>query len=77
MRKKIYSPGVIVFIARSKQYPNGHFLSRVEKGWMDPWINFSKVNLMSMSEAKAGIRKRLPGRPIYAILPEEVIGSAR
>lgn len=66
VRHRIHRPGTIVFIARSKKYPNGHFLSRVERGWMDPWINFPQDK--NISSAKAGFRRRLPGRPIYAIL---------
>ena len=61
-KSKIYCQGTIVFIARDKRYPDGHYLLRVEKGWMDPWINFPNIGA-----AKAGIRKRLPGSPIYAI----------
>ena len=66
VRKKIYYSGTIVFVARSKQYPSGHFLVRTEDKWMDPWINFQTNR--DVFAAKAGFRKRLPGRPIYAIL---------
>lgn len=62
VRKKIYKSGTIVFIKRSKKYPSGHYLTRYKNVWMDAWINFSDDN------KKAGFRKRLPGRPIYAIL---------
>ena len=64
IRKVIYNHGVIVFIKRSKRYPPGHFLVRYKDRWMDPWINWSKIDRQS------GFRKRLPGRPIYAILPK-------
>ena len=33
--------GSIVFIKRSKRYPEGHYLAKTKKGWMDPWINFN------------------------------------
>ena len=65
IRKQIYIPGTIVFIARSKRFPAGHYLARDLKGWMDPWINFPE----DLSKSKSGFRKRLPGKPIYAILP--------
>lgn len=66
IKKRIYKQGTIVFITRSKRFPAGHYLTRDEKkGWMDPWINF----LSQMSKSKSGFRKRLPGKPIYAILP--------
>lgn len=67
LRKKIYKKGVIVFIRRSKRYPTGHFLVRHSGLWMDPWVNFTKDN--KISNAKAGFRKRLPGKPIYMIFP--------
>ncbi|KKS13795.1 MAG: hypothetical protein UU67_C0016G0008 [Candidatus Daviesbacteria bacterium GW2011_GWB1_41_5] len=63
IRKRIYSPNVIVFIKRSKKYPVGHYLARCEDKWMDPWINFPSLNI------KAGFRKRLSGTAIYAIIP--------
>jgi hypothetical protein len=67
LRIKIYREGTIIFIKRSKQYPAGHYLVRYEDQWMDPWINlpFSK----NIELARSGFRKRLPGKPIYAILP--------
>jgi hypothetical protein len=63
LRQKIYKPGTIVFLRRSKRYPVGHYLCRDKKGWMDPWIN------TPLDNRKAGFRKRLPGKPIYVILP--------
>ncbi len=62
LRNKIYKEGTIVFIQRSKRYPEGHYIARGDSGWMDPWINFPDKNI------KAGLRKKLPGKPIYAIL---------
>lgn len=64
IRSKIYQQGVVVFVKRSKRYPFGHYLARSENKWMDPWVNFPVANI------KGGFRKRLPGKPIYAILPE-------
>ena len=67
LKKRIYKPGVIVFIKRDKNYPAGHYLARVNGGWMDPWINFKKDD--NIKNARAGFRKRLPGKSIYALLP--------
>ncbi len=58
-------PGSIVFMKRGKIYPAGHFVIKSEKGWMDPWINFSKNQ--NISEAKSGFRKELPEKPIYVL----------
>lgn len=67
IRKKIYKPGTIVFIKKSKKYPSGHYLCRTtNKKWMDPWINFPS----DIKEARSGFRKRLPDRAIYVIFPK-------
>ena len=60
--------GSIVFIKRSKRYPAGHYLVKTRKGWVDPWINFNYRNA-NLKMANSGFRKRLPGKPIYVILP--------
>jgi len=65
LRKIIYRDDVIVFIKRSKKYPFGHYLVRYQNLWMDPWINFPKEK--DVKKAKAGFRKRLPGKAIYAL----------
>lgn len=64
-RNQIYKNGMIVFIKRSKRYPVGHYLCRYQNQWIDLWVNFPKDQ--NIKNAKAGFRKRLPGRPIYAI----------
>jgi len=70
VRRRIYREGTIVLIARSKHYPSGHYLIRHDDRWMDPWINlpFNK----NIKQAKSGFRKRLPGRPMYAIMPTQI-----
>ncbi len=63
-RKKIYKPGTIVFLRRSKKYPEGHYLCRTSsKEWMDSWFNFPS------EKREAGFRKRLPEKSIYLIYP--------
>ncbi|MEK7551155.1 MAG: hypothetical protein AAB532_00990 [Patescibacteria group bacterium] len=63
MKKYNFPNNTIVHIKKSKKYPVGHYLCLTQKGWMDSWINFPRLN------ARAGFRKRLPGKPIYAIVP--------
>lgn len=67
--RKIYLDGVIVFVKRSKKYPAGHYLARMNNLWMDPWINFDYQ--AKIKHAKSGFRKRLPGKPIYALFPKQ------
>ena len=59
--------GTIVFIKRSSRYPYGHYLVRYGDRWGDPWINL--VTNKSLSSAKAGFRKRLPGQVQWVLLP--------
>ncbi len=68
IRRKIYGEGTIVLIRRSKQYPAGHYLIRHNGTWMDPWINLPIDN--NLKHARSGFRRRLPGSPMYALLPE-------
>lgn len=65
LRRRIYKEGTIVFIARSKRYPAGHYLARADGGWMDPWLNFSCDH--DITNAQSGYRRRLPGRPVYVL----------
>lgn len=60
-RYQIYQSGTIVYIARDKKHPTGHYLLRKNNLWLDPWINFPELPRM------AGLRNRLFGNPIYAI----------
>lgn len=57
-----YPNNTIVYIQKNSKYPAGHYLCKTEKGWMDSWINFPRLN------AKAGFRKKLPGKPVYAVI---------
>ncbi len=67
INRLIYKEGVIVLIKRSKNYPVGHYLIRYNSVWMDPWINLPYNN--NILNAKSGFRKRLPGKPMYALIP--------
>lgn len=55
-RKYLRVNGTIAFVKRSKRFPEGHFLLKTSKGWMDPWINTPNI-----TPAKAGYRARFPG----------------
>lgn len=63
--RRLYSEGIIVFIARSSRYPVGHYLVRHQGMWMDPWINHP--NDKNLIEAKSGFRRRLPGKAQWVI----------
>lgn len=63
--RRIYNDGTIVLIRRSKIYPSGHYLIRHRGFWMDPWINLPQDK--DIKQAKSGYRKRLPGKPMYAL----------
>lgn len=60
-------PNSITLIAKSEKYKVGHYLLRIDGGWVDPWINF-----VPLGEAKAGIRRRLPGNAWYVLYPIDI-----
>lgn len=64
-KNHIYPFASIVYLEKSSKHPVGHYLCNTPLGWMDSWINFPRLN------AKAGFRKKLPGKPSYAIIPKE------
>jgi hypothetical protein len=55
---------IIVFAAKTKKLPLGHFLLKTRKGWMNPWINYP-----SIKPAKSGFQKTFPGKPQWVIFP--------
>ena len=61
-----FNQGDIVFIERSEQYSEGHFLAKKNDGWMDPWINLADKN-STISKAKSGFREKLPGKAEYLV----------
>ena len=63
--QRIYKEGTIVFIKKSERYPAGHYLVRANGCWMDPWLNY-RIEA-DISKAISGYRRRLPGKPIYAL----------
>lgn len=71
VKRVVYLPGTIVFLKKSKTFPYGHYLCKTNIGWMDPWINLSQTK--DVTKAKAGFRKKLPGKPIYALLVKKVL----
>lgn len=65
IQQNIHKNGTIVFV-QSKRMPAGHYLARANNEWADSWINFcSQDNL----NAKAGVRKKLPGTVEWIIYP--------
>lgn len=37
--KYLLKNGTIIFISKSEKYPYGHYLNKIEGGWMNSWIN--------------------------------------
>lgn len=67
-RRIKFNEGTIVFVKRSKRYPEGHYLVKTKRGWMDPWINFNPHSI-ELKKAKSGFRKKLPGKATYIVAP--------
>ena len=65
-RKEMRHEGTIVFIARSKQYPAGHYLVRTRRGWMNPWLNYPCI-----TPARAGFNQRLPGKAEWVLFRKQ------
>ncbi len=63
-KRILTKPGVIVFVRRGKKHPDGHYLIRTARGWMNSWINFPSIRPL-----KAGFQKRLPGKPQWVVYP--------
>jgi len=62
-KKKLSKYGVIVFVARSRKYPAGHFLLRTKNGWMNSWINYP------IKPVTSGFQKKLPGKAQWILFP--------
>jgi hypothetical protein len=63
-----YTNGTIVLLERSIDYPVGHYLVMHNQLWMDPWINMPQNN--NLFYAESGFRKELPGKVMYALIPQ-------
>lgn len=64
-----YPFGAIVYLQKTAKHPTGHYLCNTPSGWMDSWINFPRLS------ASAGFRKKLPGKPVYSIIPNNSINE--
>lgn len=67
-RYRDYPEGTIALLRRSRTYPVGHYLIRQAGTWMDPWINMAQTR--DIEKARSGYRRRLPGAPMYLLLPK-------
>ncbi len=54
--------GTIVFVHPNAIYTSGHYLLKLEDGWMNPWANFP-----NMIPVKYAIEETLPGDVSYLI----------
>lgn len=70
-KRPTFEPDDIVFLAKSERYPFQHYLIRTDQGWIDPWINMHTDK--NVINARAGIRKILPGRPYYYITSRKAL----
>jgi hypothetical protein len=67
---KSFPTGTIALISgKNNPYKHGHYLLKVDKGWMDPWINIDRPK----EKRDSGIRPFLPkGTKIkVALIPAE------
>ena len=64
-RRKIYKENTIVCIQKNNRFPYGHYLLRSGNGWLDSWNNYPEDK--DLKNAKSAFRRRLPGKPTYAI----------
>lgn len=62
-KEKDFKDYSIVFVERSSKLPYGHFLTKYNNKWMDPWINLPEI------PTKGGFREALPGTPTYLVFP--------
>lgn len=53
---KSFPTGTIAYISGERPYKDGHYVLKVDGGWMDPWININRPN----DRRKAGLRTQLP-----------------
>ena len=61
--RKDFPVGTILFLEGPGPYDGGHYILRVDKGWMDPW-----VNIHNPDEARqAKIIKNYPVRTIFSV----------
>jgi hypothetical protein len=65
-KQDIHEDGTIVYIAKNKDFPIGHWLVRYKDTWMNPWINYP-----SIKNVKSGFQDELPGKPMYAIFKKK------
>ncbi len=66
-RPKKYPNGTIAYIYASATHPHGHYLIRHNGAWMDPWINMRDDRRIRF--ARSGYRPKLPGKPMFLLLP--------
>ena len=65
-QKYLLKNGSIIFIANCEKYPYGHYLNKIEGGWMNPWINCPII-----SPLRAGIDNSIEEKMIEYILFEK------
>ena len=65
-REILEVPGTVLFLDPSDQYPSGHYVLRIEDGWMNPWVNFPQMN-----PVRAAVVHELAGKVGYVVFPKK------
>jgi ABC-type bacteriocin/lantibiotic exporter with double-glycine peptidase domain len=58
----------IVYVPKCDYFPYGHYLVKIQDGYMDPFINLHESNF-DYTKAKAGLRRTLPNKISMKIIP--------
>jgi predicted double-glycine peptidase len=58
----------IVYVPKCEYFPYGHYLVKIQNGYMDPFINLHESNF-DYTKARAGLRKTLPNKASMKIVP--------
>ena len=51
----------IIYVPKCDYFPYGHYLVKIQNGYMDPFINLHESNF-DHTKASAGLRKTLPNK---------------
>jgi hypothetical protein len=61
---EVQREGTIVFINKCERYPNGHYVAKSKRGWINSWANYPCIK-----PARGKIEKNLSGRAEWMIFP--------
>lgn len=61
--RETYPVGTILFVEGPEPYDGGHYILRVDKGWMDPWVNMRNPE----ETRKARVIKNFPAGTCFSV----------